>query len=196
MIKDSKMSQEFPFIAHDIDDMNKRVDGAKNQLVHKLNSLRTGRASPSMVENIKVEVYGDLKKIKEISSITASDARCIVIKLWDKSLVKATEKAIRESGLGFNPIIEIDTLRVPVPDMTGDQRNLMVRKAKEYSEEAKVAIRNIRRDIIDIIKKLEKNKEVSEDDCKKASKKIQDQINVYIEDIDKLVKVKIQEIEI
>lgn len=194
MAKNCRIAQEFPILAEEIESMHRRIAGAIQQLNHNLSGLRSGRPSPTLLEEIRVEVYGNMQKVKEIASISISEPRTLVVKVWDRSIAKNVEKAIREAALGLNPIAEGDTIRVPVPELSGDQRKIMVRKAGEYAEDAKIAIRNIRRDVIDHVKKLEKQGEMSKDDAKSSSGKVQTEIDARIAEVEQIHGHKVTEV--
>lgn len=190
----SKIAQEFPVLADSVDDMQRRLEGAVKQLKHNLGGLRTGRPSASLLDDVRVEAYGDDKKIKEIGAISIPDSRTLMVKIWDKALVKSVEKVVRESGLGLNPVAEGDTIRVSIPDLTGEQRKLMAKKSEEHGEKAKVAVRMIRQSVMESLKKMEKAKELSEDESKSAAKKLQSEFDGVVGEVDKLVAAKVSEI--
>ena len=156
-------------------------------LKHSLSKVRTGRAHPGLVDHLKVDYYGTETPIPQVANITLSDARTIQIQPWDKKMVHAVEKAIRDSDLGVNPATSGDVIRVPMPPLTEERRREMAKIVKHEGEEAKVAVRNIRRDAIAHVKALLKEHEVSEDDDKRAETDIQKLTDKSIADIDKLV---------
>jgi len=172
---------------------NKMLSTIQN-LQHTLSGLRTGRASTALLDPIKVDVYGSLMSISQVATLSTPDARTINVQVWDKSLVKEVEKAILNSSLGLNPMVDNQYIRVPIPDLTEDRRKELTKKASEYGENAKVAIRNIRRDLMDEIKKMEKEKQISEDDMKRQSDEVQKLTDNYIKKIDEHVKNKNLEI--
>ena len=175
-------------------DLKKRMEGALGALRHSLAGLRTGRASASLLEPIKVEAYGNIMPITQVATINVPEARMITVQVWDKAVVKDVEKAIINSGLGLNPSIEGQVIRVPIPDLSEERRKELAKKTSEYCEQSKIALRNIRRDGIDILKKMEKNKEISEDDLKTQTDEIQDLINEYSKIADDLSGQKAKEI--
>ena len=175
-------------------DAEKRMEGAIHSLKHSLNGLRTGRASAALLDPIKVEVYGDFMPINQVATVATPEARLISVQVWDKNNVKAIEKAIANSGLGLNPQSDGNLIRIPLPDLSEERRKELAKKAKEYSEHAKVAIRNIRRDANDEIKKLEKSAEISEDQQHEYADKIQKVTDSYITNADKATEAKVQEI--
>jgi ribosome recycling factor len=159
-------------------------------LKHSLSKVRTGRAHAGLVDHLKVDYYGTDTPIPQVANITLSDARTIQIQPWDKKMVHAVEKAIRDSDLGVNPATSGDIIRVPMPPLTEERRREMAKIVKHEGEEAKVAVRNIRRDAITHLKALLKEHEVSEDDDKRAETDIQKLTDKSIADIDKLVAEK------
>ena len=163
-------------------------------LKHSLAKVRTGRAHPGLVDNLKVDYYGTDTPIPQVANITLADARTIQIQPWDKKMVHAVEKAIRDSDLGVNPATSGDIIRVPMPALTEERRREMAKIVKHEGEEAKVAVRNIRRDAIAHVKALLKEHEVSEDDDKRAEAEIQKLTDKSIADIDKLVAEKEKEL--
>jgi ribosome recycling factor len=156
-------------------------------LKHDLSKVRTGRAHAGLVDHLKVDYYGTETPIPQVANVTLADARTIAIQPWDKKMVQAVEKAIRDSDLGVNPATSGDVIRVPMPPLTEERRREMTKIVKHEGENAKVAVRNIRRDAITHIKDLAKKHEVSEDDDKRAEAEIQKMTDKAIADIDKLV---------
>lgn len=175
-------------------DSEKRMDGAISSLQHSLNGLRTGRASATLLDPIQVEVYGNRMPINQVATVSTPDARMISVQVWDKTNVPAVEKAILNSGLGLNPQTDDNIIRLPMPDLSEDRRKELAKKAKEYMENAKVAVRNVRRDSNDLIKKMEKNNEISEDEQHNYSDKIQKVTDDYIGRAENLTNEKIEEI--
>jgi len=165
------------------DKMTKSVETLK----HNLAKVRTGRAHPGLVDHLKVDYYGTETPIPQVANVTLADARTIAIQPWDKKMVQAVEKAIRDSDLGVNPATSGDVIRVPMPPLTEERRREMTKIVKHEGEEAKVAVRNIRRDAITHIKDLAKKHEVSEDDDKRAETEIQKMTDKATADIDKLI---------
>lgn len=165
-ILDSKLSHFKDKMELSIEAFSKEISG-----------IRAGRASTTLLEPIKVEAYGSLMPLSQVGTISAPDARMLVVNVWDKGLVKGVEKAIRESGANLNPAVDGQTVRVPIPPLSEERRQELSKLAAKYAEEAKVAIRNIRRDAMDAIKKQEKTGEISEDDLKRLSETIQNWTN-------------------
>ena len=170
--------------------MAKSVDTLK----HDLSKVRTGRAHPGLVDHLKVDYYGTDTPIPQVANISLADARTIQIQPWDKKMVHAVEKAIRDSDLGVNPATTGDVIRVPMPPLTEERRREMTKIVKHEGENAKVAVRNIRRDAMTHVKQLLKDSEISEDDDKRAEKEIQGLTDKSIADIDKLVAEKEKEL--
>jgi ribosome recycling factor len=170
--------------------MNKSVEKLRLDFTH----IRTGKASVGLVEPIRVDAYGSEMPLSQVASVSTPDAKTIVIQPWDKSVMSAVEKAIMKSDLGLHPSNDGTVIRLVVPPLTEERRRDLVKMVKKFSEEAKVAVRNIRRDANEHIKKLEKNHEVSEDDSVKAEKRIQDVTDRHIKDMDHLFELKEKEI--
>ena len=172
------------------DKMSKTIE----VFVKELSSLRTGRANVSMLDLIKIDVYGQLMPINQLGSITTPEARVINIQVWDLNNVSLIDSAIKKSELGLNPQIDGQLIRLPVPDLSEERRNEMKKIIKSMGEKCKVSIRNIRREANDELKKLLKSKDISEDDLKKNEKIIQDHTDNYIKQIDEKVVSKEKEI--
>jgi len=168
------------------EDLKRRMDGAIHNFKNSLAGLRTGRAHTSLLEPIKVEAYGGISSIGQLGNISALDARTLVVQVWDGSLAKSVEKAIMAAGLGLNPIAEGHVIRVPLPDLSNERRKELVKKSSEYGESTKIAIRNIRRDAIDEFKKMEKQKEISENELKHKTDEIQKVVDQYVKKVDEL----------
>nr|WP_321444447.1 ribosome recycling factor [uncultured Cohaesibacter sp.] len=177
----------------DLDDLERRMKGAVSVLKTELSGLRTGRASVNLLEPIVVEAYGQSMPLNQVGTVSVPEPRMLSIQVWDKSMVNAVEKAIRESNLGINPVTDGQLLRLPIPELNEERRQEMVKIAHSYSENAKVAVRHVRRDGMDMCKKAEKDG-MSEDDVRIYSDEIQDLTNKYVEDIDKMLESKETEI--
>jgi ribosome recycling factor len=173
-----------------VDKMAKSVEALK----HDLSKVRTGRAHAGLVDHLKVDYYGTETPIPQVANVTLSDARTIQIQPWDKKMVQAVEKAIRDSDLGVNPATSGDVIRVPMPALTEERRREMTKIVKHEGENSKVAVRNIRRDAIAHLKALLKESEVSEDDEKRAQDEVQKMTDKSIADIDRLVAEKEKEL--
>lgn len=161
----------------------------------ELGGIRTGRASASLIEPIIAEAYGSKMPISQLATVSALDARTLSVQVWDKEAVKAVEKAIANANLGVNPVVEGQVLRFSLPGLTEERRNEYAKLAAKYGEAAKVAIRNLRRDAMEALKKAEKNKEISEDDHKKLSDQMQKITDNYTKNIDEKVSNKEKEIK-
>ena len=177
-----------------INDLTKRMDGALATLSKEFGSLRTGRASTNLLDSIQIEAYGAMLPMNQVGNVTAPEARMLMVNVWDKTMVKAVEKAIRESDMGLNPAVDGQTIRVPIPAPSEDRRKEMVKIAHKYSESAKVAVRNVRRDGMDELKKQEKEKKISEDEMHTQSDKVQKLTDDFVKKIDDLLVVKEKDI--
>lgn len=177
----------------DTDDLQRRMDGAMNALRQEFASLRTGRASAQMVEPVMVDAYGQPTPISQIGTVNVPEPRLLTITIWDKSLVGKAEKAIRASGLGINPVIDGTTIRLPVPELNEERRAQMAKVAGGYAENARVAIRNVRRDGMDRLKKA-KVAGMAEDDHKLWQTEIQEMTDDHIRRVDDALEQKQQEI--
>ena len=173
-------------MAFDDKDLRRRMSGAVNSLKDEFIGLRTGRASTALLDTLKVDAYGSKMPINQVASLSAPEARLILIQVWDQSMVNSIEKSIRESDLGLNPQTEGSAIRIPIPELSEERRIEIVKIASKYSEDSKVSIRNIRRDAMEKIKSLEKNKEISQDESFKFSDEVQSMTNNLIDKIDTL----------
>ena len=162
------------------DDLVKRMDGAINSFSGDLVGLRTGRASTNMVDGILVDAYGQKMPIDQVGSISVPEARMISIQIWDKGLVIAVEKAIHESGLGLNPQTDGELIRIPIPELNEERREELSKIAGKYAEQSRVAIRNVRRDGMDEIKKIEKDGTVGKDRAVDLSNEVQELTDDYL----------------
>ena len=171
-------------------DISNRMDSSISSLKMEMSGIRAGRASPSMLDTIKVDVYGSKMPINQIGNITTPEPRLINIDIWDQGNVSAVEKAIRESDLGINPSIEGTLIRLPLPQLTEERKLEYIKLAKKIGEASKVAIRNIRRDGIEQFKKLEKDKEIGEDESKKLQSDIEEITSIHVKLIDSIVSEK------
>jgi ribosome recycling factor len=177
----------------DLDDLERRMDGAIAALRQEFASLRTGRASASMVEPIHVDAYGASTPINQVGTVNVPEPRMVTINVWDRALVGKVEKAIRESGLGINPVVDGPIIRLPIPELNEERRRELTKVAAQYAEHARVAVRNIRRDGMDQIKKA-KAAGMSEDDQKLWESEVQDLTNRFIASVDKTLETKQEEI--
>ena len=178
----------------DINELKRRMQGATQSLKHELGGLRTGRASASMLEPVQVEAYGSHMPLNQVATISVPEPRLLSVQVWDKSMVKAVEKAIVDSNLGLSPATEGQVLRLRIPELNEERRKELVKVAHKYAEAAKVAVRHVRRDGMDTIKKLEKNHEISEDDQKRMDNDVQKATDAMISEIDQLLAGKEKEI--
>lgn len=178
----------------DVDDINRRMDGAVEVLRREFAGLRTGRASAGLLEPLNVEAYGSAMPMNQVGTIGVPDARMLTVQVWDQGLVQAVEKAIRESGLGLNPQTEGQLVRVPIPQLTEERRVELTKIANKYAEEARVAVRNVRRGGMDNLKKMEKDGDISQDEQRAWSDEIQELTDKHIKTIDEALEAKDQEI--
>jgi ribosome recycling factor len=174
-------------------DAEERMEKAVGALKRELATLRAGRASPAMLERIQAEYYGTLTPINQLGSITTPDPRTLVIQPWDKTALASIEKAIQKSELGLNPANDGNVIRIVVPPLTEERRKELVKETRKFGEEAKVAIRNIRRDANDEIKKKEKT-EISEDESRRHQEDVQKLTDRYVAEVDKILAAKEKEI--
>ena len=175
-------------------DIQRRMDGAISAFKHDLASLRTGRASANLLDPIMVSAYGTTMPVSQVATISVPEPRMISVSVWDKSMVNAVDRAIRESNLGFNPIMDGTTLRIPLPELNEQRRKELVKKAHEYAEGARVAARHVRRDGMDHLKKSEKDGDIGEDEHRKQSERVQKMTDDTISMIDSLLSGKEAEI--
>jgi ribosome recycling factor len=184
------MSDDFEL---DTDDLTRRMEGAIGALRTEFASLRTGRASGSMLEPIQVDAYGQMTPINQLGTVNVPEPRMVTINVWDKGMVSKVEKAIRESGLGINPQLNGTIIMLPIPELNEQRRKELTKVAASYAEHAKVAIRNLRRDGMDQIKRA-KSKSLSEDDAKFWEGEVQEMTDKYIRLVDQTLDSKQQEI--
>jgi ribosome recycling factor len=177
----------------DLDALQRRMEGAMNALKTEFLSLRTGRASASMLEPVMVEAYGSPTPVNQVGTVNVPEPRMVTINVWDKSMVGAVEKSIRESGLGINPVVDGTIIRLPIPELNEERRRELSKVAASYAENARIAIRNVRRDGMDQIKKA-KADGMSEDDQKIWESEVQDLTDSQIGLIDKALETKQAEI--
>ncbi|WP_430463780.1 ribosome recycling factor [Tabrizicola sp.] len=177
----------------DLDAIQRRMDGAMNALKQEFASLRTGRASASIVDPIQVDAYGQMTPINQLGTVNVPEPRMVVINVWDKGMIGKIEKAIRESGIGINPVTDGPLIRLPIPELNEQRRKELTKVAAQYAESAKVAIRNVRRDGMDQIKKA-KAAGMSEDDQKMWSDEVQEMTDKHVAAVDKALEAKQAEI--
>lgn len=178
----------------DIADIEKRMRGALAVLKQEFSGLRTGRASAALLDPIMVNAYGSKMPINQVATVSVPEARMISVSVWDKGLVNAVDKAIRESDLGLNPVMDGTTLRLPIPELNQERRTELSKIAGKYAEQARVSVRNVRRDGMDTLKRLEKDHEIGEDEHHKLSGNVQEITDKIIKEIDTTYAAKEQEI--
>ena len=175
-------------------DLGRRMDGALEALRKEFGGLRTGRASTSLLEPVMVNAYGGMVPLKEVATINVPEPRMITVQVWDRTLVKAVDRAIREAGLGLNPQTEGQSMRVPIPDLNEERRRELTRVAAKYAEQARVSVRNVRRDGIEALRRLEKEGEISQDQQRKLQHEIQQLTDEQIKRVDETLAQKDKEI--
>jgi len=175
-------------------DLERRMAGALESLKGDLSGLRTGRASTSLLDPVTVTVYGAQMPLNQVATVSAPEPRMLSVQVWDKGNVGPVDKAIRSAGLGLNPIVDGQTLRLPIPDLTEERRKELAKLASQYAEKARIAARNVRRDGMDSLKQDEKKHEISEDERKKLETEIQKLTDATIADLDAAASAKEKEI--
>ena len=175
-------------------DLRRRMDGALEVLRKEFGGLRTGRASASLLEPITVPAYGGTLPLNQVANISVPEPRMITVQVWDRAVVKAVDKAIRESGLGLNPQTEGQVIRVPIPDLNEERRRELTRVSARYAEQARVSVRNVRRDGIDVLKRREKETDITQDQQRKLQQEVQHLTDDYISRIDEALAQKDREI--
>jgi ribosome recycling factor len=175
-------------------DLRRRMDGALDVLRKEFGGLRTGRASTSLLEPVQVNAYGGMVPLNQVASVNVPEPRMISVQVWDRSVVKAVDKAIREAGLGLNPQTEGQVIRVPIPELNEERRRELTRVAAKYAEQARVSVRNVRRDGIEALRKLEKDGEISQDEHRKLEREVQHLTDDHIKHIDETLAQKDKEI--
>src|SRR5512135_2401200 len=179
---------------YDLNEIKRRMHGASSVLKTELSGLRTGRASAHMLDPVMVDAYGAQMPLNQVATVSVPEPRMISVNVWDRSLVHPVEKAIVNSNLGLSPATEGQTLRLRIPELNEERRKELVKVAHKYAEAAKVAVRHVRRDGLDIVKKLEKNHEISEDDQERLAAEVQKATDGTIIEIDQLLAAKEKEI--
>ncbi len=178
----------------DMADIKRRMQGAVGVLRDELGGLRTGRASASLLEPITIEAYGARMPLNQVATVSVPEARMLSVQVWDRGMVNAVEKAIRDSNLGLNPATEGQVLRLRIPELNQERRQELVKVAHKYAEAARVAVRHVRRDGMDLLKKLEKDSEMGSDELERLSKDVQKATDETIADIDQTLAQKEKEI--
>jgi ribosome recycling factor len=180
--------------AHDLNELKRRMHGAVNLLQQELGGLRTGRASANLLEPVQVEAYGTHMPLNQVATVSVPEARLLTVQVWDKSLVHAVERAIVNSNLGLSPATEGQVLRLRIPELNEERRKELVKVAHKYAEAARVAVRHVRRDGLDTLKKLEKEHQISEDDQTRQSQEVQKATDQTIAEVDQMLATKEKEI--
>jgi ribosome recycling factor len=176
-------------------DIKRRMAGALETLRKELGGLRTGRASVNLLDPVTVEAYGTKMPLTQVGTVSVPEPRMITVQVWDKGQVKAVEKAIRDAGLGLNPMSEGTLVRVPIPDLTQERRQELVKVAGKYAEQARVSVRNVRRDGMEMLKQLEKKHEISQDEHRKWHDEVQALTDSHIKKVDEVFATKEKEIK-
>ncbi len=177
----------------DVNELRRRMTGAIDSFKKELSGLRTGRASVSLLEPIQVEAYGSHMPLSQLGTVSAPEARMLSVQVWDKGMVKAVEKAIREANIGVNPMVEGQLIRVPLPPLTEERRKELVKLAHKFAEHARVSVRNVRRDGMETLKQMEKDHKITEDDHRKRSAEIQKLTDEQVKTIDDTLAAKEKE---
>jgi ribosome recycling factor len=177
-----------------VKELRRRMDGALEVLRKEFAGLRTGRASASLLDPVMVEAYGNHMPLNQVGTVSVPEPRLIIVQVWDRGVVKPAEKAIREAGLGLNPQTEGQTIRVPIPDLNEERRRELTKVAAKYTEQARVSVRNVRRDGLDLLKKQEKDHQITQDQHRKLDKDIQTLTDEMIKKVDGLLAQKDKEI--
>lgn len=178
----------------DLDDLERRMDGAVGSFRHELLSLRTGRASASILEPVTIDAYGSQLPLNQVGSVNVPDSRMITIAVWDKANVGAVDRAIRNAGLGLNPVVDGTLVRIPIPELNEERRKDLVKVAHQYAEHARVAVRNVRRAGMDELKRLEKDGHLSQDDHKLYADEVQSLTDRHITMVNDLLAAKEKDI--
>ena len=179
---------------YDKADLERRMAGAVESLKSDLAGLRTGRANIALLDPVQVEVYGSLMPLNQVATVSSPEPRMLSVQVWDRANVNAVEKGISKANLGLNPMSDGQTVRLPLPDLTEERRRDLAKLAASYSEKAKIAIRNVRRDGMEMLKEDEKQKEISEDQRKKLEDEVQTLTDKHVADADKVTEAKEKEI--
>lgn len=178
----------------DLKSYRQRMDGAVSALKTEFSGLRTGRANAALLEGVTVKAYGSEIPLNQVGSVSVPEARMLMVSVWDKTQVAGVERALRESSLGLNPVVDGQTLRIPLPPLTEERRKDLVKVAGGYAENAKIAVRNVRRDAMDTLKRLEKEGEMSEDEQKAHETDVQKETDTVVALIDEALANKTEEI--
>src|SRR5437870_6573865 len=176
------------------DDLRRRMHGAVEAFKHGLGGLRTGRASVALVDSVHVEVYGSNMPLNQVATVSTPEPRLLSVQVWDRSNVQPVEKAIRNAGLGINPVVDGQIIRLPIPELTEERRKELAKLVGQYAEKARIAVRNVRRDGMDHLKTDEKKHEISEDERKRLEHEVQKLTDDTIKEIDETADAKEKEI--
>jgi ribosome recycling factor len=179
---------------YDLNDVKRRMQGAMQSLKQELSGLRTGRATSGMLEPVQVEAYGTHMPLNQLATVTVPEARLLSVQVWDRTMVHAVEKAIVNSNLGLSPATEGQVIRLRIPELNQDRRKDMVKVAHKYAEAARVAVRHVRRDALEQLKKMEKDSQISEDDHTRMSGEVQKATDQVVSEVDQTVAAKEKEI--
>ncbi|MEM9471785.1 MAG: ribosome recycling factor [Pseudomonadota bacterium] len=178
----------------DLKDLRRRMDGAVEAMKTEFSGLRTGRASAALLEPVMVDAYGSAMPLNQVGTVSVPEPRMLSVQVWDETLAPAVDKAIRNSGLGLNPMAEGAVIRIPVPELTEDRRRELTKVAHSYAEKARVSVRNVRRDGMDTLKQMEKDGDISEDEHRQQSDQVQSLTDEVIKTVDELLNHKDAEI--
>jgi len=175
-------------------DLDRRMNGAVATLKTELSGLRTGRASAALLDPIRVDAYGSPMPVSQVATISTPEPRLLTVQVWDKSLVKAVDKAVRDAGIGLNPQVDGQLLRIPIPELNEERRKELVKLAHKYAEAGRISVRNVRRDGMEVLKKAEKDHKISQDEHHKFGDELQKLTDAHIRDIDLALQAKEQEV--
>jgi len=179
----------------DLKELEKRMHGAMDALKKELGGLRTGRASVNLLDPVMVDAYGQRMPLNQVGTVSAPEPRLLAVNVWDKGLVVSVAKAIREAGLGLNPSPDGQLVRVPIPELTAERRSELAKLAHKYAEQGRVAVRNVRRDGMESLKKLEKDHKISQDEHRQKSDEVQKLTDRYVKQVDEVLAHKEKEIK-
>src|SRR5215470_8272337 len=175
-------------------ELDRRMHGAIDTPRKEFAGLRTGRASPALLDPVRVEAYGNMVPVNQVGNISTPEPRLLTVQVWDKGLAKAVDKAIRDAGLGLNPQMDGQLLRIPIPELNAERRKELAKLASKYAEQARVAVRNVRRDGMEVLKKLEKDHKIGQDEHHDKGDELQKLTDAHIKEIDQMLHGKEQEI--
>lgn len=181
-------------MSSDVKELNRRMHGAVEAFRKELAGLRTGRAAPSLLDPVRVHAYGSDMPLNQVAAVSVPEPRMLTVTVWDINNIKATEKAIRESDLGLNPMTEGNVIRIPIPELNEERRKDLIKVAHKYAEQARIAVRNVRRDGMDSVKKEEKDGDLGQDEARRVSDEIQKITDKTIGEIDGVLAEKEEEI--